>query len=480
MNKEITTTITEIANENNIPLDRIIELSDGKLNTINKITLSALISSFNWYTSDEGFDYWDKTRFSILNKGILYTECKNDLDIKSKGKDVYMLDKVFKKLLKVLDIPIDSGSIYRHYDLLVIGSLNNKTIGTSDTPITFGEEGSFWLKGNSKNKIKLSKILQAVWGITDPARLEHYISKWKSVYTVDISKVTTSADISGIYDMKHPKNSSDLAHSCMRYKGEWMRIYEDLNCKVAYIEEDDILKARALVWEVVYTDRDLEPFIAYDRIFAKDENARLTLKKYFKENNYLPLQELDGGIRTVEEITDNYEEGVPYIDTMSCVTNIEGSTFLTNGETVYNTLDILQRTEGGSDDGEYGIRGITCDHCGETVDEYRVVYVENVGVVCEYCLEDNYVFCEDIDRHVPNGDAIWVEDLSYYVSTDCYGCGYYVYLEDRDYYVSMECEYYVYLEDYGEYYSTDYEHYLHSDGLVYSYPEDEDEEEEGV
>ena len=59
------------------------------------------------------------------------------------------------------------------------------TLNTSkDKPLTNGDEGNFWLYGTKDTKIKLSKILKAIFGINGSTLLEQYNNKWKPIKNI--------------------------------------------------------------------------------------------------------------------------------------------------------------------------------------------------------------------------------------------------------------------------------------------------------
>jgi hypothetical protein len=330
------------------------------------------------------------------------------------------------------------------------------TLNTSkDKPLTHGDEGNFWLYGSKDTKIKLSKILKAIFGINDSTLLEQYNNKWKQAYNIDTSNVEVTEDIRAIYDATHV-SSGELGNSCMRYKGEWMDIYQDVGTKVAYIkDDDDMLLARALFWDNNIVDEDGNVSMVLDRIFSSSQNHTLTLKKWAKENDIALISVSDDKkYTTIKEHNYNYD-GVPYIDNF-CYSHMSK---LTTSDEQGND-DILQATDGSTE--EKGYTNIStievnyCDCCEESTNgDLHCTYEDSY--VCALCLDDYYRYCEDVDSYV-------YHDFCHYIDS----CDYYV--KDLDDYFACTCDGELYPiddaiedRDTGELYYVDNEHGLIQD-----------------
>ena len=351
-------------------------------------------------------------------------------------KQIHMTAMLANRLYEVLGIT----TLYKEMEA-------KKDFGsTRDSPITLGKEGGIFLRDNSNTKIKLSKLLKAL-GVTDcSTELERYNTLWKEFYDIDTSTVKITEAVSMVYDLPH-EPSGDLGSSCMRYKPDYMEVYEYLDTKVAYIEEEGVLKARSLLWDRNIVDDKGDVLIAHDRIFSSNERYKITLNKYFKDRDIKHVDNYE--VCTTESLEGAYFEYLPYIDNMCYL----GSDYRLNneGDDFYG---LLQSTEGiytyngGRDIGNTESNSY-CNHCEESVDydEEDMEYVEGVGEVCPYCIDDYYAHTHDTDEWVLRDDLYYVEDIGRYYkyNDDLYyvedGECYYKYNDDL-YYVEEENEYY--------------------------------------
>ena len=353
--------------------------------------------------------------------------------------------------------------------------------------IVHSTEGNFYIKKvtfnniylsyqteDSKQHIKLGRLLKALIPNIKDEEIEGVVSEWKRLYTVDTSIVKVTDDIKSVYDMCHKPNG-DLGGSCMRNQGYKMKIYEDLGCKIAYIEEDDTLVARSLIWEVSNSLGELRT--VYDRIFSSQENYKLTLQTYFKKNGITWVN--DDDYHTVKNVRGNYyHDELPYVDNMS---GLDSEYRLSNHSTYFG---VLQNTDGtyNSDGGvEIGdTYSSVCECCGDSHHEDDMYYVSDYGNVCESCVDD-FPWCEDIDGRAIIDDAWYCEcENKYYYYND-----YKMYLYDCDYFVhkdSYSGSSAIFCEDIGEYvsesadvyYCVDIDCYYHSNCDLY-YLEETDE-----
>lgn len=314
------------------------------------------------------------------------------------------------------------------------------------------------------NPIKIGKILNAMNISPQPltsTQIEKITSAWKKQYTVDTSTVVTTDRIDRVYDMQHIPNG-DLGGSCMRGQGYKMEIYMDLGCTVAYITKDgdeNTLRARALVWNKVVDEAGNE-LVVYDRIFASDENARLTLEQHFKEQGIDSIK--NHKVETILNVDGNWYDELPYIDNMY---SLNSSYKLNNkGQDNYG---YIQSTEGdytkhgGSAIGN--IEGSYCEFCDERYCHDELTYVENYGNICEYCLREDFVYCEDTNRHVRDSSDYYTCERSgnHYEDADsviyCEDIGAYVYMgyADNLYYCEDQEEYH-----YNEPFKSEDGHYV--------------------
>lgn len=294
--------------------------------------------------------------------------------------------------------------------------------------ITNNKEGDIFIKHvkvvdgvidskENKTRIKIGKLLRAITGsFLSDVEIEQITTEWKKLHTVDLDKVQITDDIKSVYSIIHT-SSGDLGGSCMRHQGEKMRIYEDLNCSVAYIMERGLLVARALIWNDVIDKHSGEELTLHDRIFSSAEIHKITLKSYFEENNIEFVNEYD--VHTKGNVKGTfYDDYLPYIDNMY---SLDDDYRLNNyGDDSYG---ILQQT-----DGTYQFNGgreigdtntSTCGCCGDSCHEDDMYYVDDYGHVCGSCVADVY-YCVDNDHYCYDRDNVYyaVDTGSYYYYND--------------------------------------------------------------
>lgn len=303
-------------------------------------------------------------------------------------------------------IPADRGDLVYYESAKSLGSSKGNYIKN-------GPSGEFWIH-NKEQKIKLGKVLGQIVPDLDSTEIEAAVSKWKQTYKVDTSKVIISDRISEIYDI------SDVGGSCMADHGEYMEIYEDVGCHIAYILDDKgLLGARCLFWDKNIQQIDTgETVSRYDRIFFKNEGYKLTLEKYFKDKD-IPIINDEGTYRTIRAGKGYYPDGVPYIDSMYLITT---DYRLTNNYDGGSILDELQTTNGASND-DSGIsgqnNGVYCEDSGNTVHEDDAIWVESEG--CYYQYDDELIYVESQCGYydINHDDIVNTEDEGYQHIDDC-------------------------------------------------------------
>lgn len=387
------------------------------------------------------------------------------------------------------------------YVLLTKTTPSKKTFGSSEEyPICVDDEGNITSK---QGKIKLGRLLSAIYRYIDSTEIEKVVSEWKKMHTIDTSIVKVSEKVGEIYSI------SRCGGSCMAKKPiEWFKIYEDMQSRIAYILNDEgNLRARALIHEVVDMETG-EEFTVLDRIFYDDEAAKLTLQKWRKEqggDNWTRIQFIKNRkIRGKYPIDTGYE-GVPYVDNLSCVAEVDNRYYLSN----HGNVDYLQETDGTSNSnyistliGEEHVYCVDSDehihiddayYC-ETDNEYYeysddLVYIEGWGY---YHIDDENIAYDDWREEYD-----FVDNLKYssyegiYTSSDEYVLvtagnheDDYLHINDTvntydDEVVHIDDA--TYIEDLGEYvYDTDGYYQHNSDGCWYSYEEEEEESDEEV
>ena len=327
--------------------------------------------------------------------------------VKYEGKYLYISKHSYSILYDMMPNAIDRSRKKINTDGIVVIEVTNNLSSSNINYLYNSKKGEFFTKGTNQ-KIKVGKIVSQIDPSLDSTQIEKVVSTWKKRYTVDTSRVCIMSDIADVYDI------SPVGGSCMANKGEFMQIYSDVGCKIAYIlKNDGDLAARCIYWDNNIEDSEGVVCSAYDRIFFKVENDKLTLERYFYD---LGIPSITKKYYTTIESTDGeYYEGVPYIDNMYYVnkeykltnTNIEG------------TIDTLQNTDGTS---------------------------SRIG---KYISEDS-VYCEDTENYVHINDAYLNNTRECYY--ECYDD--LVHVEDRGYYESDDSAV-VFCEDIGEYRMAD-------------------------
>lgn len=362
--------------------------------------------------------------------------------------------------------------------------VNNSLNTTEENYLKNDAKGVFWIN-NRNQQIKLGKVLKQLWGSLDSTQIEMAVTKWKARYIVDTSNVIVGNDIGRVYDI------SSVGSSCMAGHGEWMKLYEDLGTKIAYILDDDgSLRARALLWDKnVYQDNNTDNVVTIlDRVFFENENDKITLETWAREKGYMTSFATD--TRTCKSVDSGYD-GVPYIDSMYTLIRSEvgdGEWQLSAG--YGDEYDTLQSTNGNSEHncGISLINNEDCVYCEDIdeeahidevyynnthdcyyahtddlvninyewyhIDDERLVYTEDNGYVWRedaflaydsdewYSDTDSLTYCEDIEDYVTEDGATYVKDYDYYVyHTD-------------DLYCDNNCNYWssedAYIEENGE------------------------------
>lgn len=275
--------------------------------------------------------------------------------------------------------------------------------------------------------LKPAKLLRALYPDLSDSEITSHASKLsyklRLLANPNTSVVKVSTTPSEIYIME------SCFESCMRDQPQsWFQIYDDLpHTSIAYIEEDGILKARALIHDQVFdnnkvhyrdsTQGSYETLRIMDRIYAEDDDYEVLMIQWAKENGYWYKERQsasvdyyikpDGQKVYLHDIyilcgdlaAEGYE-GVPYIDTFcrysadykimtrfNCDTNTSFSN--TDGT---DTQRILVRTD-------YSF----CSRCGDKCynEDLYLVYSSTFEeiYVCSYCRRSYYHYCDQCDEY---------------------------------------------------------------------------------
>ena len=364
------------------------------------------------YTYSSLYDVLRETYYREENREDLIEFLKGyslvrENEIKYEGKYIYISKHAYNILYDMMPNVIDiSRKTVGSNGIVSVKVINN--LSSSNTNYLYNnKKGEFFTKGTNQ-KIKIGKIVAQLDPSLDSTQIEWVVSAWKKRYTVDISRVCVSTDIGDVYDI------SSIGGSCMANKGELMQIYSDVGCKIAYmLDSDGNLAARCIYWDNNIEDSEGVVCSAYDRIFHKTENDKLTLERYFSDLG-IPII-TSKYYTTIKSTERGYDEGVPYIDNMYYVTDNYKLTNMNND----NIVDTLQHTDGSSN-------------------------------LLSSCRPEDSVYCEDTENYAHIEEAYYNQTREcYYESVDDL-----VYIEDRGYYEEDDDEV-VYCEDTGDYRMTD-------------------------
>ena len=188
------------------------------------------------------------------------------------------------------------------------------------------------------------------------------------------------------------ESTGTLANSCMRYDfcQEYFDVYVDNpeHVQMACMMKDEKVWARAILWTLT-RQRDGKTVRLLDRVYGTDiaqkqlhiwaekENIEY-IKDHSGERGELPMMTF-----TAKREYDLY----PYMDTMFGLSE--------DKLTLSSTYDhfTLQDTDG-------TFSNVECAQCGERIPEEDTVYVNNIGMVCQACIEDSFVWIESMDEYV--------------------------------------------------------------------------------
>jgi hypothetical protein len=447
---------------------------DGEMNYMlgNTYTISGVGP---WY-SRYGQAYSVEGHPWVIFEGMIASS--NSVGNNTGSKKLFMSYHAAKKIRDLTD---NNSFFVTHESGDILSVKTDKTFGsTFEKPLVIGREGNLFLRGRENNKIKLGKILGALYPDFTATEIETYVSAWKKKYTINLGNVQVSSDIKAIYNASHPSNG-DLGGSCMRYKGELMKPYEALGCKIVYmLDNDGVLLARAILWEEL-EDTKGNKLKAIDRIFATDENSKLHLQQWSDDNGYYDIKKNkdDISVHTVKTLQGCYfDDGVPYIDTMY---QLDSKYRLTNYSDYYG---LLQNTNGtyeySGGDELCGINNCECVHCGATSHEDESYYSDfHEGYLCYDCsiwseVMRDYIIYDEAVRYDTNSDYVHEDRADFndiylcYVRDEYYSIDNLVYCEDIGDYVHGD-EDYSWVEDIGEYHhNADDLYYCEYEGTYWS------------
>jgi len=347
-------------------------------------------------------------------------------------KVTYIGKATYNRLITRLDLPQleITGEIISPTKKKVLKIIPKKsTLNTSLKRFIYNNpKGEFYIGDGKedKNKIKITKVIKALWGIDDPHMLKVMRDKWYSYYIIDI-KIDKPTFV---YGLTHA-NSGTIGNSCMRGKWEYYIGIEEVlkeKLRVVYIRRGDTLMARALLWKIdeavdIDTGERFKDIIFLDRRYYADEKYEQALVTWAKEKGYWikrfnsynePLDVIDNNGKERRAVMWVEGRGLlrkpyPYMDTFYMILVTDNTkVYFTNSEDAVDYIDdagdVSKALELRETDGE-AVEGELCHYCRRVADD-EAVWLYNGAFYCSRCFEERAVYCQDIEDYVDIEDAV--------------------------------------------------------------------------
>ena len=244
------------------------------------------------------------------------------------------------------------------------------------------------------------KLMQAAGKPVGTREIEDFLQKF-IVQDLEIREVF-GKDIKYWY---HEKNYSEklnlgtLGHSCMRYSccQDYFGIYTENPDKVGLIitvDDQNELVGRALTW------RADDGNVYYDRVYS-ETIRKGSIVNWAEARGYRPCYEKACSLEVSLDYY-NFDE-YPYLDTFMYIDMTKGC--LHTGHLEEDRE--LQSTSGGYS----GDNRMTCDCCGEYMDDDESTVVDGDLCVCPRCLRD-YIWVESRDTYIHEDEVVCCEYCS--------------------------------------------------------------------
>lgn len=257
---------------------------------------------------------------------------------------------------------------------------------------------------DQRSEIKVGKFIRKVYemnkvSISDK-EVEDFVNGYKSIIDMrndESSFELVSGEIIKNYYLEdnYSDKKGQLGSSCMRYYScqSYFSIYTENPSVVSLLvlkDEKGKLKGRSLVWKT------LNDQIMMDRIYTLNDSDIMLFKNYGKKRNWNIKDDMHYGDINIQKVKlDNWMfEKYPYLDTFVCLNIKEGVLYADESNWPSDDFRKLQETNG-------------------TFVEGNVVWSEFHE---DYIDADEAVYCEDINSHVLEDEAIYLEYKGIYVS----------------------------------------------------------------
>jgi hypothetical protein len=231
--------------------------------------------------------------FSLL-EGHIYATTDFVLKMKSLSNQSGKVGIIATQILDIIESQqwfADSKIKQNYFDLVdsedMVGFVNQSKVKTVMNDVYDNPELPFTMAG--RGEVKIGKIVNYICSlrnisVTDSER-EEFVNAWKA--STDIStiqfKLVSGADIVKYYNEdNYYSKSGTLGSSCMRDEGARIfKIYTENPKKVKlliYVDGDDKVHGRALVWKVKKSPCDSRYFM--DRIYTNRDSDVNRFKKF--------------------------------------------------------------------------------------------------------------------------------------------------------------------------------------------------------
>ena len=231
--------------------------------------------------------------FSIL-EGHIYATTDFIMKLKSLNKIGGKVGQISEQILDVIESQqwfSDSKIKQNYFDLVdsedMIGFINQSKLKNIEDDVYDNPELPFTMSG--RGEIKIGKIVNYICSLRDisvtDSEREEFVNAWKSsteVSTIQF-KLVSGEDIAKYYDGdKYYKSTGTLGSSCMRDEGKKIfKIYTENADKVKlliYVDSDDKIHGRALVWKVKKSPCESKYFM--DRVYTNRDSDINRFKQF--------------------------------------------------------------------------------------------------------------------------------------------------------------------------------------------------------
>lgn len=324
-------TITPI-DDISVKFDDIIYYSPIGLQKMYDELDDTIIEKYNVYTMRD--ELWLNNNTYFDKNGSIYNGDKNNRKIflrlsdsllynkRNKAIDKFCIPDKICGLLTEIGFDISSMEITREYKEYNFIEIQGKNI--TYIPANRVEK---YLETNNREKYaqttSIMKFLKSVFNLKDSTITK--ISEILDFDNNDFSKIQIISGEKISWAYNHGDSNGTIGRSCMKdATREMLKIYED-NAEMVCIIENDIVKARAILWELTHI-RTGQKIKFMDRIYVADTKMVGLFKNYASTNGwlYLATQTFNQSFSaTGEDLTDYYVqlnsksafEKFPYVDT---------------------------------------------------------------------------------------------------------------------------------------------------------------------